>query len=139
MFDLFSLEDDSTLPDKRECESRSRLVRRRKSEIADVIRKNTQDLTEDEKKLVLIRALKDTDTLQLVLSENKPKPRGITRTSDETVNNVWNFWVENSTVSNNKTERTSKMSLKRINENPLLSRIDKNETNIGKLVNIRNV
>ena len=58
------------------------------------------------------------------------KPRGITRTADETINKIWTFFNENSTVSNAKTSRPAKCAADLFDQNPLLKRVSLEDWNI---------
>ena len=60
---------------------------------------------------------------KLFRAERVTKPRGISRTADDTINKIWTFFNENSTVSNAKTSRPAKCAADEFDKNPLLCRV----------------
>ena len=101
-----------------------RIIHRRYNEIADVIKKNLRNLSEEVQKNVITNAIKSSNSYHDVQSSLEYNPRGIQRLSDEFINKVWQFWDINSTLSNAKTERLSSLSVRAFNKNPLLRRVN---------------
>ena len=115
------------------------MVHRRYNEIADVIKKNLRNLSEEEQKNVITSALKASNSYHHTQSSLQSNPKGIQRLSDDSINKVWQFWDFNSTLSNAKTERPSTISVRALNKNPLLSRVNIDKYDIVKVTNKRNV
>jgi hypothetical protein len=110
--------------------------------IAKVIKSTLKKitLTKEEEDTVVIRALRESGMLERVLDLNSKvtRPRGITRTSDETIILVWRYWNDKSTISNSNTGRPAKCAADEFDQDPLLKRIDLSSWNVQTTKTKRN-
>ena len=96
---------------------------RASSKISMSINENLKNVPNERRTETLVTALKKCDELSKIIDHcRKPpvKPRGISRCSNELINQVWSFWKENSTVTNARTSRPGTMKVADIKSDPLL-------------------
>ena len=128
-------DDDAPTAD----DTRRRLLHRRYTKISNCIQKNIRKLSEEEASYVLRKALDKSKSYKLISKDVKPKPRGIQRTADDTIDLVWKFWNENATLSNAKTERPSSIPRASFENEPLLQRVNIKETDIVQVYDKRKI
>ena len=109
-------------------QKRQRLSRA-KSTLTTAITNAIGDLPNEAKGVAIINALKSSGTYNLLekaLTKTR-QPRGIRRTSDETIQKIWKYWNEHSTITNCRTSRPAQKSVTDFTSDSLLSRVDISE------------
>ena len=113
---------------RRRCEAKRRKEGRIGSKLATSIENETKKLDHSSKVKAIVKALRKLkiyDDVRRVMTV--PKVNHIKR---EAVNLAWNWWIDNSTVSNCNTMRPSTISVKKFHADPLLNMVDLDNSSI---------